>query len=300
MKKLTFLVAVLLLSCNTLKAQTYYPFINNSNIWSVANILYYYPIPNYRIITTKAFKFNNDTTSWNGKIYQTLYGTSDPGLMNWYEDFWFGYREENNKVYRSEIYSDTEDLIYDFSLKTGDSVYVDSIYVYQAYAHVTSVDSVLINGMYRKRIQFDLPPDIWIEGIGSLYDPFNPLHWYYMYGSGTELLCVTDSTGNLYMNPEYNSCYLDTTMTKLKEFGSGYNDVKIRNNPMHESTVINTGSNSVRFSSYNLYNSAGVLVRKDKIQNAEFTLYRDNLPGGIYLLRLIGKDTIQNVRIIIQ
>ena len=69
---------------------------------------------------------------------------------------------------------------------------------------------------------------------------------------------------------------------------------------MRESAVINTGSIKDEFTSYNLYNSAGVLVQKEKIQNVEFTLYRKNLPAGIYLLQLLGSKQIQNFRIIIQ
>jgi len=283
------------------KAQTYFPFIENYKVWSVANILYYFPIPGYRTITTRSFQFMNDTTSWNGKTYQTLYGTiSNPEQGNWNEDFWHGYREENMKVYKSEIYSEVEELIYDFSLTVGDSVYVDSVYYSFNFTHVISVDSVLVGGFYRKRIQFDDPPEVWIEGIGSLYSPFNPIRWCMQMGAGTLLLCVNDSTGNLYMNQEYNSCYLDTTMTDRKEYGLDFCEVKISSNPMHESSVISTGRNAGKFVSYNLYNSAGLLVQKDKIQNAEFTLYSNNLPAGIYLLQLIGRNTIQNFRIIIQ
>jgi len=243
----------------------------------------------------------DDTTSWNGKTYQTLYGTTaNPELGIWYEDFWYGYREENMKIYKSEIYSDVEELIYDFSLTVGDSVYVDSVYYSFNYAHVIIVDSVMVGSSFRKRIQFDDPPELWIEGIGSLYSPFNPIRWCMQMGAGSLLLCASDTTGNLYMNPEYNSCYLDTTMTDLKEYGSVSSEVIIRSNPMHESAVINAGSNKDEFTSYNLYNSAGLLVQQEKIQNVEFTLYRKNLPAGIYLLQLIGRKQIQNFRIVIQ
>lgn len=301
MKKLYSLIVLFLLSSATIKAQTYVPFIENSKIWSVANILYYYPIPGYRIITTQSYQFMNDTTSWNGKTYQTLYGTtSNPEQGNWNEDFWYGYREDNMKVYKSEIYSDVEELIYDFSLTVGDSVYVDSVYYSYNFTHVISVDSVLINGSFRKRIQFDDPPEVWIEGMGSLQSPFNPIRWCMQMGAETLLLCVNDSTGNLYMNPEYNNCYLDTTITHQKEYGSGCSEVIIRSNPMHESAVIYTGTNKTEFTSYNLYNSSGLLVREEMIRNVEFTLYRRNLPAGIYLLQLIGSNQIRNLRIIIQ
>ncbi len=300
MKKLFPSIVFLFLSFSQIKAQTYIPFIENSKIWAVANILYYYPIPNYRIITTRSSKFINDTSSWNGKTYQVLYSTSDPVQGNWNEDFYYGYREENKKVYKSEIYSDIEYLIYDFSLAVGDSMYVDSMYYYPNYAHVISVDSVLVGNAFRKRIQFDNPPEVWIEGIGSLFSPFDPIRWCMSMGAGPLLLCVSDSTGNLYMNPEYNSCYLDTTMTHRKEYGSGNTEVKIRSNPMHESCVIYIGGITSKFTGYNLYNSAGFLVRKEPIQNTEFTLFRNDLPAGIYLLQLTGENASKSIRIIIQ
>jgi hypothetical protein len=301
MKILFLSIVFTFLTFTTVKAQPYIPFIENYKVWSVANIMYYFPIPGYRTITTKSFQFMNDTTSWNGKTYQTLYGTTaNPELGNWNEDFWYGYREENRKVYKSEIYSEVEELIYDFSLTVGDSVYVDSVYYTSNYAHVISVDSVLVGGSFRKRIQFDDPPEVWVEGIGSLQSPFNPIRWCMQFGAETLLLCVSDSTGNLYTNPEYNSCYLDTIMTHRKEYGSVGSEVIIRSNPMRESAVINTGSNKGEFTSYNLYNSAGALVQKEKIENVEFILYRKNLPAGIYLLQLIGSKQIQNFRIVIQ
>jgi hypothetical protein len=302
MKILSFLAAFMLLSFAPLKAQTYFPFIENSKIWSVANIMYYFPIPNYRIITTHSYKFNGDTLSYNGNTYFYLYEcNSDPSTGNWgYDLAGYGYREENHKVYKSAYYDDFEEVIYDFSLTVGDSVYVDSIYYSPTYAHATIVDSVLVGRSFRKRIQFDNPPEVWIEGIGSLYSPFNPIRWCMQMGAGSLLLCVSDSTGNLYMSPEYNSCYLDTTMTDRKENGSICSEVKIMSNPMHESCVINTGRNAGEFTSYNLYNSAGLLVQKGKIQNVEFTLQRNELPDGIYLLQLIGRNTILPIRIIIQ
>ncbi len=299
--KILFLSAVFtLLTFITVKAQPYIPFIENYKVWSVANILYYFPIPGHRTITTNSFQFMNDTTSWNGKTYEILYGTnSDPELGNWNEDFWYGYREENMKVYKSEIYSEVEELFYDFSLTVGDSVYVDSVYYTSSYAHVISVDSIMVGSSFRKRIHFDDPPEVWVEGIGSLQSPFNPIRWCMQYGAETLLLCVSDTTGNLYTNPEYNSCYLDTTMTRIKEYSSG-GKVIIKSNPMRESAVINTGSTTDEFTGFNLYNSAGLLVQQEKIQNVEFTLYRNNLPAGIYLLQLLGSNQIQNFRIIIQ
>jgi hypothetical protein len=301
MKILFLSIVFTFLTFTTVKAQPYIPFIENYKVWSVANIMYYFPIPGYRTITTKSFQFMNDTTSWNGKTYQTLYGTTaNPELGNWNEDFWYGYREENRKVYKSEIYSEVEELFYDFSLTVGDSVYVDSVYYTSSYAHVISVDSIMVGSSFRKRIHFDDPPEVWVEGIGSLQSPFNPIRWCMQFGAESLLLCVTDSTGNLYTNPEYNSCYLDTIMTHLEEYGQEGCEIMIRNNPMHESAVINTGKDKTEFTSYNLYNSAGVLVQQEKIQNVEFTLYRNNLPAGIYLLQLIGSKQIQNIRIVIQ
>jgi hypothetical protein len=158
----------------------------------------------------------------------------------------------------------------------------------------------MVGSSFRKRIHFDDPPEVWVEGIGSLQSPFNPIRWCMQFGAETLLLCVSDSTGNLYTNPEYNSCYLDTIMTHRKEYGSVGSEVIIRNNPMRESAVINTGSNKGEFTSYNLYNSADALVQKGKIENVEFILYRNNLPAGIYLLQLIGNKQIQNLRIVIQ
>jgi hypothetical protein len=226
---------------------------------------------------------------------------TDPSTGSWgYRLDGYGYREENHKVFKSYYYSDTEEILYDFNLSVGDSVYIDSIYYSPTYAHITTVDSIFLAGEFRKRILFDNPPEVWIEGIGSLYSPFNPIRWCMQMGSSSLLLCATDSTGNLYMNPEYNSCYLDTTMTSVTELVKNNSNVRISNNPMHEFSDITFENQTQQFRSYNLYNPAGILVRKDCIINSGFTLYRNMLPAGIYLLQLVSKTGWQNFRIIIE
>lgn len=288
--KTLFLISVLLiLSIFSVKAQKYFPFVENKKQWNQATILYYFPIPNYRIITTHSFKFTQDTVSYNGKTYNYLFEcNTNPLTGNWgYQIAGYGYREENKKVYRSEYYEPAEEVIYDFSLKVGDSVYVDSIYYFPTYAHVASVDSVLAGDSFRKRIQFDNPPDIWIEGIGSLYSPFNPIRWCMQMGSGSDLLCASDSTGNIYMNPEYNSCYLDTIFTHRENMISE-NLVRIINNPMLEYSIIQIDNDFGEYIKYELINSSGLLVRNGIISTREFIIFRNGLSSGLYMINFFG------------
>lgn len=71
-------------------------------------------------------------------------------------------------------------LLYDFNAKVGDTVSVEWLVMSgSARLIVESVDSVLVDGTWRRRLRLQSPlrplvTETWIEGIGSTDDVFNP------------------------------------------------------------------------------------------------------------------------------
>ena len=123
------------------------------------------------------------------------------------------------KIYFIQRDYTEEKLIADFDVKEGDKVTVQSAWAPGPPALVESVDSIEINGEYRKRITFsdqgypwsNYPPDVWVEGIGSIiYGLFYPnpaalVDVYVPY-----FLCLHTDDGFVYQNPSYNTCYYVT------------------------------------------------------------------------------------------
>ena len=122
----------------------------------------------------------------------------------------------------------SEKLLADFDVKTGDEVMVRSAwFASQLPAFVESIDSIEINGEYRKRINlrgegsaFSYPPDVWVEGMGSVvYGLFfpNPEHVADA-GDPPVFLCLHENDKLIYQNPDYEVCYLEPWKDPEEEF----------------------------------------------------------------------------------
>lgn len=128
----------------------------------------------------------------------------------------------NKKVYGFTTDTTSEQLLYDFSLNVGDTTSVFSFmwgtYGY-AFVKVSAIDSILIQGQYRKRLAIvDLAgnsfllPEYWIEGIGSTFGLFksgitgHPPHSWGSLGI-PQLVCFQQNDSLLYHNPNFSSCY---------------------------------------------------------------------------------------------
>ncbi len=300
MRSVILLSIFFLLSGSAIKAQQYYPFIAESKTWSEiqAYTVFVPPYPVY--LSTNSFKLEGDTVI-TGKIYKKLYTCSaDPSISNWELSSDYLYREESGKVFKLFFGTEQEEVMYDFNLKVGDSVCVDSIYA-NPYAYVTLTDSLLIDGVYHKQIHFDMPPDIWVEGLGSLNSPFNPIQYYFYYPGGYELLCVTNQSGNIYMNPSYHHCYIDTILiTGQPELPQRPEELMVINNPMQTFSMIKIQGTSKTFEKYSLLNSNGVIMKTGLIKNNPFIIRRESLPAGIYFLKVYGKEQVLNKKMVIK
>jgi len=133
----------------------------------------------------------------NNKSYQNLY----------LDNFFNGYLlTDSLKVWYGSN-PDSMWVLFDFGLRTGDiftfhAPHYSTLYLQST---VSSIDSILIKGEYRKRVKFsDFPgyytgPE-WIEGIGDVnFGGIEPDYSYVVWwGNSTTLQCFAENGENIY------------------------------------------------------------------------------------------------------
>ena len=150
----------------------------------------------------------------DGKNYNVMMMSSDEYRENWWESTLL-LREENGKVYQYDLYYDKEFLQYDFSMKVGDSI---SYFIFENMLVTTTLDSIretIIDNKIHKiyyltnREEGWWPvPEIWIEGIGSLFGLNRLTPGYYCTGCNSRsLLCCLQNETLLYHDTQYPACY---------------------------------------------------------------------------------------------
>jgi hypothetical protein len=274
-------------------AQQYFPFIEEGKTWAELNVFQPgFPDPPFTQYNTRSFKFEGDTT-FEGNSWKKLFvTTNDPEFESWQLEFCF-YREQDRKVYRYCDPMTGEEMIYDFSLALGDSIYIVDGQPFDYWIHVIEVDSIEVSGEMRKRFHFDDPAEVWIEGLGSTYMPFDPIFGQFILGGGLySLLCVNDNSGLVYQDPAFSACFIDTTITAVNYLESPEYQVRIFSQlPDRKLRVSISGKEGV-FSRYHLSNMNGALARQGEFTGNDFTIDNSGLKPGIYILRLTGENAV--------
>jgi hypothetical protein len=192
-------------------------------------------------------------------------------------------------VYFVDRFDSTERILYDFNLNVGDTIRgylmsngcpTDSI--------IREVDSVFINGNYRKRWRVDLfyGPNYIIEGIGFTGGPFIPVcSWF---EGGAVLVCCTQDNVVLFQDSLYTSTPdLCELLDAVKEDVTASN-VSLIPNPMHSVAVLNTNIHSGKLLIYDCY---GKKVRESEIESENILLEREDLKDGIYFFQLTAPNS---------
>ena len=118
-------------------------------------------------------------------------------------------REEGEKVYVYDNFSQGEKVLYDFGLSVGDVAYDDL--EEEIRLHVVCVDTIEVNGVSRKRIGFFTGNQLeyygdkldhtnpnqwancWVEGIGGIYGPTDTYGWYIIGSRTTMKQCLVNN-----------------------------------------------------------------------------------------------------------
>lgn len=280
-------------------SQDYDSMIVENKEWAVMECIYNYDINIgwYEIMTTTNYKFKGDTII-NNKTYNKLY--SSYVKQPWQLTSFF--REDSSRVF--EYIFNEEVLLYDFSLLPGDSICfglpVGSDYCY--YTYTDSVDIITVNGKPRKRIIWW--DDIWIEGIGSIYMPFEPLAP--RVDRESILLCCHINNELIYKNSDYDTCYLSDigsySAIKPVHANGNNNFIKVEPNPFSDYTQININKNiGVINNKLLIINLHGNICKETYLTNNSLYLYKDNLTAGLYIILLFSdKGEIYTQKLVIQ
>lgn len=154
-------------------------FVNPSNNWYIDQCCYAIGQTHCH---TDEYYFG-DTVTVDTQVYRTVTASAFAPVY----DLGTHYREFGSKVFMRMQGVEEEIQIYDFNLQTGAEIIMP---LWGGTLKVLATDSVTLNsGEKRKRLEMGIAPDFtltdyWIEGIGSVASPLNPLHsfsldcWY--------------------------------------------------------------------------------------------------------------------------
>jgi hypothetical protein len=201
-------------------------------------------------------------------------------------------REQNKKTYFIPANSETEYLLYDFSLEEGMSFeYVEPQvipeYEFTVSFYVKKVDFIEINGVQLKQIQFtELPPydDVvratWIEKIGSLDGFFYPCGMLNP-GVKRELLCYFQNDELFYKNSNYSECYYDNPEDITSVQTVVIDDCSIYPNPVDDILTVFSSNNTI--SLIEIFDVSG---KKVYSQTYRDTINVSSFSKGLYLLKI--------------
>ena len=275
-----------------------------------AGLQYFLPRDNaYISVTDRKYHFRGDTII-DGMRYTKIYEQLCSSATDCSGDF-FGYyaavREDtvNGRIYcRFEhIYGQDAEkrdvLLADFSVKAGDKVPIVETTMWEhnenaSYnVEVESVDYVLIDGKYRKRINimskynFREVGDSWVEGIGSIVNGllYPSPELTIDAGAPPFLLCMYENNRLTYKNPDKHygqedDCYMshEGWIDVDKAIAAGFN---IYPNPAKETLYIETNETGIF---YEIYDAGGSLIKAGNVN--EKTISVAELLPAAYLITL--------------
>ncbi len=202
----------------------------------------------------------------------------------------------------------TEDsLLYDYGLVVGDTLKGLISEYYFNNNVVTIVDSVEINGQYRKRWIFDncsYPSDphfpYIIQGVGSSAGLFDPLCTWTIDFTQRYLACVVDSSGTLF-DAEYSSSEGCELITGIGPITRGIS-ATIHPNPFSKETYLHTET-PLQNATLSIYNALGQLVQEtSNINGQSVSISREGLSSAIHFVQLrdgkgsyVGKVLIEDL-----
>lgn len=267
--------------------QSYYPFPTVGATWTIVEKGYGTFPPEEG---TWHFGINGDTVI-SGETYTKIYvNPGSLGVVNPEPEFnlttanYFGAVWEDNtkKVWFRENGQPTDRLYFDFALNLGDTFCFEGQPSGVTCIPVSLVDSILINGNYRRQIHFEHggQTEAWIEGIGGTVD--NLLgYWSFIGNIEWSLNCFNENTINI-----YGTC----------DFITGHDEIQVQPSFFHIYPNPTDGQVSIDLRStiqnvnVNIYNSLGALVINRQIASAQTVTLTLPIESGIYIVQLLFSD----------
>jgi hypothetical protein len=200
----------------------------------------------------------------------------------------------NKKVFFIPPANLTEQLLYDFTLKVGDTVkgYLENIDGIKDV--VDSIDSVLVGNKYHKRWKINSYYNIClIEGIGSTYGLIEYSPGLSVDAPDISITCFQQNGITIYPDT-VNNCELISAITPIDRESE---QIRIYPNPSNGSLTIEFGK-SINIKELRITDLFGKIILQQQTGNLT-KIKIDNLQSETYILTIIDKDgKITNKKII--
>jgi len=249
-----------------------------SNLWQTANGG---PPPHEMI--TNYIKFSADTLIGD-EIYKKVLESTDELQADFTV---IGYIREDSlkKVYYRDKNETESKLLYDFGAEIGDSIMTGEFVLV-----VETIDSVLINNEYLKRIELSnegLVGEQWIEGIGSLSGILSS-GYHGITGGKYDLLCFYENEELIYSNPEFENCFYNTV--GIGEFETNSLRVEIIPNPVISSSIMKIEGEFNHDLMIEIFTIDGLKIRTILPDSLRYVIRKEDYFPGVYIFRVTKKN----------
>lgn len=294
MKKTVLFIISCLAFNIIINAQHYCHFPDSNAIWTEV----YYP-PDGGVPESYCFGLLNKDTLINSIKYHKLYKSNDTIFQE--SEYYGGIREDtiSKRFYyygRLDRYDfDWEMCIYDFSINVGDTVQPDNT---NDFLIVSTIDSILIGGSFRKQISFiGFPRCKWIEGIGSIRGLFDKSGALPTSSAWNDLVCFKQNRDWLFHNTgpfrynflDYSDCF--PVVTGIEEIQKHETNIQIFPNPVTDVSIIKLYENDYQYNRLEIFNAEGVKYSTYCLKGeTEVEISKSSFTKGIYLYCLYGID----------
>ncbi len=314
MKTLLLFIAIALLSIGTYAQSTYIPFPDSTANWiswnggkdlcscSGCGCLY----DEY-----EQYNMNGDTIiglySYK-KLYRSFSRhsyTSGPcsypctGASNTTEGLpeYFGAIRQNTAlktVYITTVNTPQDQLLYDFNLNVGDTIPMGYIWNIGGYT-ITKIDSVLLAGLYHKRLIFhpgghvlDSGYSALIEGIGCvdgfIYQIFSSFE------NASQLKCLSNNSVPIY-SLGFGTAVCNPLNVGIKSLYNNTNTISLAPNPASNNITISS-TVPLQNGTVELYNVLQQHVTTiNNVNGTTYTIPLNTIANGNYYLQIIENST---------
>jgi len=212
-------------------------------------------------------------------------------------------REENKKIYyigdtihlgKPFGYSvPTEILLYDFNVNIGDTLNCEGELLANFNCLIVeSIDTISIGNTLRKRISFETSYTKWIEGIGSVQGLLFEGEPITTKGQPRgDLICFKQNDEILYFNESYDDCMPVIVSENIM------NTALVYPNPTNGIIYINIPEN-ILHPKIHVFDVYGRNVKIDSTPNNKYVINLEDLPKGIYIIKIQGKNANLNYKVL--
>jgi len=260
--------------------------VDTNKIWSHLHISPDLGDPSPHTWTTDFITFRQDTII-NINHYKKVFHALDSNHLVW-GCIGFIREDSASKVFYKSVQDSSERLLYDFGAQVGDTVTIDNGLTFDLI--VDSIDSIFVYNKYMKRILFQMSPEIWIEGIGSMAGVLQS-GLSLLTGQIDELLCYYENDTLKLSNTYYQECFYNNV--GINEIEKNEIKTKLYPNPVvGTSTFLIEGNPDKKYFVLEIYSVIGTRIKTIIINNDKQTVIRkSDFSSGLYFYKLTSHET---------